>query len=167
MKWLDPLGGPLILIDRAFVKEWRGIDKSSDEKYDSDYDRACDATNYAELIQIPNGMALVLGDEPSRTSVIERPPDKAIIIRWKWAPNEMEVESHLSNAWDLNLPILEKLQFIQTSNEAIIFDASFSDPAIDDFLTIHLVQGRYTIETALYQPNKKNCVLLHKIRREI
>lgn len=165
MRWIESGGGPLILIGKSFLNEWGGCDKSSDPNYGSDYDRACNTHEYAELISIPSGEAIILGDEPNRTTVMRRSGEEAIIVRWRWAPNEEELFKHFEKINENLFKEADCLRLRITDDEVDIFDSSFSGVAAVDMLTVELTPGEYTLSTIMYEPDSDTCLLLHRLRR--
>ena len=78
MAWIESAGGPLVVLPRSLRSAWMGV--AAD-----DYDAACSVDGYLGLLRRPWGDALVLGDEPLRTSVVQR-HDGLAIVRWRFAP---------------------------------------------------------------------------------
>ena len=80
--WLTSDGGPLLLLARAYLRYWGGIDpptggRTIEARFRwsgtaatpaTDYDRACDVDDELGLLAVGPGHALVLGDEPLATS---------------------------------------------------------------------------------------------------
>lgn len=77
--WVESSGGPLVVIPAAHAIQWQGIESA-------DYDDACEIDDYSGLIIRKWGIAIVLGDEPLRTTAIEC-NSEIRIARWKYAPD--------------------------------------------------------------------------------
>jgi hypothetical protein len=60
----------------------------------TDYDRACDVSDYVGLIQVGQSEGLVLGDEPNDTTWLSH-PDGGLFVRWRYAAGEEQVEDAL------------------------------------------------------------------------
>lgn len=164
MYWIESSGGPLILIEKIYLKEWGGVDCSSDSNYSSDYDRACDTDEYAEVISIPSGQAVVFGDEPNRTTVVTKSGSEAIIIRWRWAPNEAEILKYLGEMEQSDFDLVKALHLRLRGEEVVVFDSSFKGAEASKFLNIRLRSGEFVLETAMFEPDNETCLLLHRLR---
>ncbi|MBX3208055.1 MAG: hypothetical protein KF764_23615 [Labilithrix sp.] len=78
MNWIESSGGPLVLLPRSLRTEWKGV-------AGDDYEDACGEDDYLGVLRRKWGVAIVLGDEPFRTAVIQR-ADGPAIVRWMYAP---------------------------------------------------------------------------------
>lgn len=76
-RWLD-IGGPLIVLPTTLLPFWRGADGVFPEA-DDDYGRACAVNDFAAVICVGEGQALVLGDEPAMTCYL---PAHRVFVRW-------------------------------------------------------------------------------------
>ncbi|WP_194869403.1 Imm21 family immunity protein [Myxococcus sp. AB025B] len=77
-EWIESAGGPLVVIPRSVIAEWKGTP--------ADYEEACGIEDYLGLLCREWGDVLVLGDEPLRTGVVAR-PEGPVIVRWMFAPS--------------------------------------------------------------------------------
>jgi len=163
MHWIESSGGPLILIEKQFLDEWGGVETSSDKNYTSDYDRACDTDEYADVMSIPSGYAVVLGDEPDRTTIKIQSEKEATIVRWRWAPSENVIQEVLNK---LKLSIFDNaeiLRFCISGADIILFDSSFQGDETFDSLEATLKPGEYVLKTTMFEPDSETCLLLHKL----
>lgn len=164
MNWIESSGGPLILIEKRYLGEWRGIAGSSDDDYVSDYDRACNTNDYITVIKIPSGQAAILGDEPNRTSFISESDKEVIIVRWRWAPKESVIISVLEKL-DRSIFLGSEVTHIRLqSDEVVVFDSSFSGQDFSDSLVIKMRRGEHVVETTMFEPDSETCLLLHRFR---
>ena len=106
LSWIESNGGPLLLLPEAILPAWSGTDVPGDRKIEatfrwqgsgpaSDYDRACDVHDYAGIIPVGKGSALVLGEEPFPTRWIATHAG-GILARWIYAASDTTAEQALS-----------------------------------------------------------------------
>jgi hypothetical protein len=69
-EWIESAGGPLLLAPRSSLKVWCGSERGNDPQ--SDYARAYAIDEEIGTISIGEKSALVLGDEPDRTTLMPR-----------------------------------------------------------------------------------------------
>ncbi len=72
--WIQSDGGPLICILASAAHSWLGIDgigPDGSENGETDYDRACSMSDYLDLIQVSGSVAIILGDAPMATSIVD------------------------------------------------------------------------------------------------
>ncbi|MCP3058796.1 immunity 21 family protein [Myxococcus sp. K38C18041901] len=88
-EWIESAGGPLVVIPRSVIAEWKGTP--------ADYEEACGVADYLGLLCREWGDVLVLGDEPLRTAVVAR-PEGPVIVRWMFAPSAEQLVDVALNA---------------------------------------------------------------------
>ncbi|WP_349657228.1 Imm21 family immunity protein [Xanthomonas sp. 10-10] len=165
LQWIESGGGPLVLLHATSLSDWSGTGPSLSHSGTTDYARACMIDDELGLVEAASGYALVLGDEPDRTSLIER--DAAVfIVRWRWAPSEDALLSALYSA----LPTLEFAVagiFSTRPGAHVLFDSAAPGAHVDadrsDALGISLAVPRLSLASAAFQPSSKICALIHRL----
>lgn len=179
--WASSNGGPLIAVEAGNLRHWLGIEPPTDGRVidtefrwtgdpdasASDYDRACDITDYKALLKVEHGYGLVL-PEPAITAwwpVIEK--QSGYLVRWGYAEDQNDVQKWMSVVPELPT-VEEALEWMITDPRIYLFDSAYSgqdvlDGMSDDFLVFELLPGRYTVSTALYQPDNSTLFVLHRI----
>lgn len=179
-KWIESAGGPLILIPDKSYNLWSGILKRSSylnnkieeaEDYlnadEADYGKACLIEDYLGVVNVGDDTALVLGDEPLRTTVFHTVDNTPVIARWYYGETEELVENYLSTI-DLNLidNWEPSLTFNFSSHRQILFDsasfASMLEKENIDYLLVNIKRGDYEIWTSIYDPDEKTKLIIHK-----
>lgn len=168
MKWIESSGGPLICIENELAIEWMGIDgsKTASNQPTNDYARACELKDYLGRIELINGSALILGDEPLPTTVLKK-PDSDFIIRVYYMDSDADVPALLNTIDDsvFNNPI-ESLVYNVKSSKLIIFDSAISGGDYKKpILVFNLLPGKYNILTKRVDPDSRTSFLLHKFYR--
>ena len=156
-KWLSSTGGPLIVMSKNAASLWRGIDGSP-----SDYDLACQVSNYTEKLEVHNETVLVLGDEPLQTAIATS-EEKTAIVRWKWAPSEIAVHHAMENLDFDNLICIEDIDIEWSDISLVIFDAA------EKFCTGNSIKfkagsKKNRILTLIHEPTPETSVLIHVIQ---
>lgn len=165
LRWIDSLGGPLLLLDRQWLPHWRGYLGPSSDESGSDYARACAIDETLGILPIGPGQGLILGDEPLSTAWLPLPGLRGgLIVRWRWAPDEAAVLAALprlpSVMWlsnNLTLPL--------PTGQAVLFDTTDSGERIGANLSLTLDPGVYSVDTADYAPDATISLLLHRLTR--
>jgi hypothetical protein len=175
LTWIESSGGPLLLLSSEHLADWEGVDSSSNGHIvqatfrwndpsvaATDYDRACDVEDYIAVIPVANGTGLVLNQEPMPTAWW--PHDDQIgglLIRWLQGDPEtdvLELLAHLPNlGWESG-----HITFTVGSSSLYLFDAASPGNELDEHLTIALRAGAYRITTALYEPDNRTSLILHR-----
>jgi len=170
IEWIESGGGPLLLAPRSSIKSWSGTLPTELQGNLTDYARACAVRDELGVITIGAKQALVLGDEPDRTALILQRTGELLILRWRWADSE---ESLLSAV--LSSPGLSGMHFSPAgtltalAEEYLLFDSACSGSAVTHSLSVELDAGTFTLGTAIFEPNKNTCALIHRmttVRRE-
>ena len=165
MKWIYSEGGPLLLVERRLLSEWNGSDTSQPEDRPTDYDRACAIVEYMGVIEVANGSAFVLGDEPLQTAIWKDSRDEFTLVRWSYAESEaafVEVFGQFPNEpqWDPEI-----VEFNIEDGELVIFDSAFSGREVLESLEIEVNPGLYRARLMLWEPNDKTSLVVHEFRR--
>lgn len=167
MKWLSSEGGPLILVARARLLRWRGVDCSASDVLDptTDYGRACGVRDFVGLIDVGDVNGLVFGDEPMQTTWLPADDGRGgLFVRWHWSLDETSV---LDSIRSISNCSFVSAAFTFTVNDAahFLFDSALAGARVTDAnaLLIELAPGRYGIQTAEYRPNPETSLVLHKL----
>ncbi|CAM2010767.1 Imm21 family immunity protein [Acanthopleuribacter pedis] len=165
MNWIESSGGPLSLLEERILSAWGGVDSSVTDPKKTDYDRACEVEDYASILRVGDGEAVIFGDEPNPLSYIPHQQTYGIFVRWKWAPDQASVESHLRSLNLQSIPEIGRVRFRVESKNLQVFDASLSGGDIKESLRLELNPGVYDITTKLYEPDSETALLLHVITK--
>lgn len=180
LTWIESAGGPLILISDKSYNLWSGILKRSsylDNKIENaddflnpdeaDYGKACLIEDYLGIVDIGDDIALVLGDEPLRTTVFHSVDNRIVIARWCYGETEESVASNLRsldlnsiNNWEFSLALK-----LSTSKQYLLDSACAANMLVkenDDYLLVNIKQGAYKIWTSIYEPDDKTKLIIHK-----
>jgi hypothetical protein len=173
MKWVESKGGPLVVLEKELMNAWSGLrpsrpncDLTNDltTSAESDYSRACAIDDYVGIISIRGGHALVLGDEPLRTTwwpPLETTP--GLLVRWWSAVNESRVIELMQRSSEASFEP-RSLPFTVNSREMILSDAALTGNRLQDQgLTFELMPAVYSVETAFYRPDEKTSLWLHRL----
>ncbi|MGE3467766.1 MAG: Imm21 family immunity protein [Pyrinomonadaceae bacterium] len=164
-RWVESGGGPLILIDSDLALEWGGVSWNSGSPESlSDYERACSIDGYLGVLDVQKGQALVLGDEPMRTSVKRLEQDEVIIVRWVWASNETQVIESLPLALESADWLETNLTIRHSSETFVIFDSAEQLSETSNILEIPFSAGLGRISTLEFKPNDSVFLVLHRIK---
>lgn len=175
--WVQSGGGPLLLLAKDLLGFWEGVNlppafrhleadfRWREDKRVTDYDRACDSTDYIAEITVGPGSGLVLGDEPVPTmwlSVSER--SAGILVRVIYSPGDAELESTLRQL-PQNLDwMVQPFCFRVDDSDLILFDsAEPGNEILGSQVTVRLERGSYSISTAKFEPDADTSLLLHRL----
>ena len=144
MTWIESAGGPLVLIPRLHVSEWGGASLDTPMVGD-DYERACAITDYIGGIPVGDGTALVLGDTPDRTTVIDSEFGIAL-LRWGFADSADEwlevARSTLGEA-----EVVEEMTYRVTESAHLLIDSAWAGADYEEFLEFSLPKGYHSVST--------------------
>lgn len=162
MRWIESDGGPIIIMEKRLCAKWGGIDESSDRSFSSDYERACSLPDYTGILTISGGQALVLGDEPHRTSIVKNIENQTAILRWCWAPSEQAVIKAVEN---IEINFIKKIDTVKLnfdSKEIIMFDSSYHGSSFSNEIEFLLKPGQYKVHTEIFEPNDETRLQVHR-----
>lgn len=165
LEWIESSGGPLLLASELVATKWLGTESSEHSSDLTDYQRACDIIDAIDVVELGHIQAVVLGDEPDRTAFLESPgsPD-LFILRWRWAESEESLLHALRSELD-QLPFKQSGTFSTIAGEHLLFDSAYAGEEIGESLRVSLNADKYILETALFQPNKNTCAMVHRLRQ--
>jgi hypothetical protein len=157
-------GGPLILADQKLAKQWKGIYGTSGQA--SDYDLACQVAIDARISPLDFGGSgvVVLGDEPSATTMFSMNSSELLVVRWLWGDSTDDVINVLSLAFEHNQWLVESFNLRIFSARAILFDSSCRGD--EESLTMSINNGSYSIRTLDFEPNSRTHMILHRLTME-
>ena len=93
--WINSTGGPLVAFEEKSAHKWTGIQGDP-----SDYEIACQAKGYVDMVHLHGSEILVFGDEPLQT-LAAYCETSILIVRWMWAESEHGIFSEIEKI-DLN-----------------------------------------------------------------
>lgn len=181
LKWIESGGGPLVLMDEDSVKLWSGVLDSTEyannklvdaedfmDAGQADYGKACLVEDYLGLVDVEDNQALVLNDEPLPTTVLPAIDGVTVFARAIYGESFEQVDAYLEK---LQLAAIADWQefgiFRVVAENLVLFDAAayaiiLREP---DYLAIKIPVGSYFVSTALYEPDERTQVLLHKLEK--
>ena len=160
--WVHSLGGPLILIPQSACQHWTGAPRNYPNE-EGDYGRACAVDDFIDLIDVGPARALVLGDDPARTTFL---PAHGILLREIAGDDDDEIREAAirllpAMSWSSRL-------LWEVTEPLVLFDSvyDYGHVAADSKEHIHvdLAPGRYTVEAAYLEiPDTAHLILVRLI----
>ena len=159
----------MVLEDRL-LPYWEGSDEPSDGRIveaehrwgleiATDYDRACDCSEWIGCISVKDGAALVLGgDDAAATWRPLKNLSEGILVRWIYADSEDEI---LEAALELTNSRVadEYIEFDINSSPLVLFAATeIGNDPIYPRLNFSLAVGRYGIFTSHRDDNQMGII---------
>jgi hypothetical protein len=132
---------------------------------ETDYDRACDQTDYVGIISCGSSKVLVLGDEPMRSAFFVKEKG-LIIVRWVSCISA----EHAANAitqLPAVLPAIEaSTKIVLDDSDLIMFDAALE--SVDPFACqrVELEPGVFTVTAEKYKSEGIFEFLIHRLLRD-
>lgn len=175
--WIESNGGPLLLLPDTLLPAWSGTDIPTDRAIEansrwqgsgpaSDYDRACDVSDYVGVIPVGVGSGLVLADEPLPTRWIPS-RDGGVLARWIFAPSDAVAEQALTKL-PTALPWESVGTFSVHSSPLRLIDSA--DTGADLILSntrIDVPPGNYEIMWARFDYDPETAFLLIRLTRAL
>ncbi|MFE9740982.1 Imm21 family immunity protein [Streptomyces sp. NPDC006477] len=122
--WVDSMGGPLVVVPVAVLREWGGCTEEGtilgDTGLADDYDRACAVEGLAGVIG-DRANVLVLADEPAMTRFL---PERRAFVRWLGANSEEELVATAEALLDAPDTAWEDCGVWETDGPAVLMDAA-------------------------------------------
>jgi hypothetical protein len=155
MRWIMSAGGPLILIPRSIIGQWRGVADGGE-----DYQAACAVTDRAGVIWRHGVDILVLNDEPLQTACVvsDRRP---MLIRWMYAPSESAALAALHDFQDRRLRPSEAVLMTCKESRYVLLDAGADGSKLTEHLDVEIVEGVFLVETYVWKPNDEVGLVVH------
>lgn len=162
--WVESAGGPLLIAPESELGHWGGTaDMDGPVETWGDYGRACSVEGYIGLVTVGSQQALVLGDQPVRTTYL---PAERTFLRWAAAGSEEELVAAARQAlqehitWDRDEDLVWEIR-----EPVVLFDSAWpgSEIELDNQLDIALDPGRYRVR-ATYIKNPGNRMILVQLQ---
>ncbi|WP_018352888.1 Imm21 family immunity protein [Longispora albida] len=142
--WVRSLGGPLIVMPEPACREWGGAsDGYADEP--GDYGRARDVEDHVDVINVGGFEALVLGEEPARTTYL---PEHRTFLRVTAADVDRDLPALVGE-------LLPEADWVSHTwwtvpGPVVLFDSVYEAGQIagEEHLRIDLEPGTYIVEAA-------------------
>ncbi len=176
MEWIDSNGGPLIAMPHSLIRHWDGSSEpragrvvEAESRWNdpdaaaTDYDRACDVSEYVEAIRVGDGQALVFGDEPMSTCFVPE-AGGGCFVRWCCAPSADAVAALLSSLPSTGFEV-EVSAFTISRGSLLLFDSAYSGEEMDGEVGIDLPSGDYDVATRTWEPDEETSLVLHRLTR--
>jgi hypothetical protein len=177
MHWIESAGGPLLLLSEKNLGNWGGVfalvsGPAAAASYSpggnpTDYDRACSVEGLIGLITIGAEEGVVFGGEPLQTAWLPRHAARGgMIVRWVFGESENEfldwTDKIPEEVFHLDGPCRFK------GPRLFLFDAGLAGHNVktrpDEYLLIELEPGAYDIKTAVYQPDDRTSMVVHRFQ---
>lgn len=162
LPWISSLGGPLILMERHTLTDWKGDsghENAHHQNFVSDYDRAGEIEDYVGLLDVGEYTALVLS-MPDHTSYVSINSGMFLLVRWIGADSEEQILNTLRKL-NLDQPWIDtnvRIRF--RSSELVLFDSVYAGNEVTDSLIMNISPGNYRVSILSYQPNIQTDLLL-------
>ncbi|MEV6139000.1 Imm21 family immunity protein [Nocardia sp. NPDC051990] len=162
--WVGSAGGPLLIAPESELGHWGGAsDMDGPVETWGDYGRACSVEGYIGLVTIGSQLALVLGDEPARTTYL---PAERTFLRWAAADSEEELVAAARQAlqehitWDQDEDLVWEIR-----EPVMLFDSAWpgAEIELDNQLRIALGPGRYRVRATNIK-NPSNWMILVQLQ---
>jgi hypothetical protein len=142
---------------------WQGSRGSSIGIDSSDYERACEQTEYISKIASGSLQVLVLGDEPLQSTFISS-VGEGTVVRWISCESEEDASIALADI-PVFLPILNPpLSFEIGDHDLYMFDSVLPfDEAVNESILFSINPGIYTVSTERYALLGSYDFLIHRL----
>ncbi|MFM2056150.1 MAG: hypothetical protein RLY71_535 [Pseudomonadota bacterium] len=165
MNWIYSVGGPLVCASPVAAKKWGGIVHSSVAQTESDYDRACNISDYIGSVPCGTFHVLVLGDEPLQSTFVVK-SEEVMVVRWVYCVSEVQAIEAMCGIPD-ELPVLEEpFRFCLSDRGLVMFDAALDGVDSTGCASVDVMPGIFTIITQKYKMEGVYEFIIHRLRRE-
>jgi Immunity protein 21 len=165
LRWIETTGGPLICGEQPFACGWLGIEGNSDPDDGSgtDYDRACEARDYVEVMTCNGGRVLILDDEPLASTFITTKRGELAVARWASAKSEDVAEAVLAEFVEGSR--LEEPKRLEVGGDTLwLFDSPLRGDKAER-LEAHVAPGVYWVTTEALEEDGVYSFVLHRFTR--
>lgn len=163
--WISSDGGPLICATPSALSEWRGVSGSSSGSARTDYERACDESEYLGVIPCGSHKVLVLGDEPLQ-STFARTADGVVIVRWVSCLSGDRADKEIASLPSRLLVLGEPQQLLVNEPRLCLFDAALvGGHSVEPASCTDIEPGHYEITTEQHKREQEFDFLIHRFRR--
>ncbi|WP_328393698.1 Imm21 family immunity protein [Nocardia sp. NBC_00416] len=138
--WVHSAGGPLLIAPESELGHWGGAeDMDGPVETWGDYGRACSVRNYIGLVAIGSQQALVLGDQPARTTYL---PGERVFLRGAAAGSDVVRRVLRDITWDPDEDLVWEVR-----EPVVLFDSAWAGAEIepDNQLLVDLDPGSYRV----------------------
>jgi hypothetical protein len=162
MKWIYTDGAPFICSTAGTRKQWRGTQGSSTGAAVTDYERACNESDYLARIACGSSQVLVLGDEPAQAAFVAAPTG-LVIARWIACESLAEAHAMLAEL-PSDLPHLQAaVQFTVNASELWMLDASATGSDLNGICAVTPIEpGTYNVTTERFETVGSFEFLIHR-----
>ncbi len=171
MRWISSEGGPLLLLPKGIVSAWGGCRKpgdslSEDADGKTDYDRACEISDYIGILLVGKEEGLVLGEHMQTCWISLGENEGGMLVQWLYANDEASAINHITNVPN---HLFRSAGIIFHVSEPILylFDSAICGKSLksEDVFVVELQPGPYRVETASYKPNEHTALVIHRLVR--
>jgi hypothetical protein len=165
LQWVNSRGGPLVCSSYSAARAWRGTRASSIGVAQTDYERACDQKNYADVVACGTSEVLILGDEPLQSAFLVK-DGVVLIVRWvSCLSSELAVD--VVTKLPSGLPVVEAPIRIRLADVGLImFDSALDGSEIFVGSNVDLKPGVFTVTTESCKREGVYEFLVHRLLRE-
>lgn len=143
---------------------WRGTRGSSVGNPRTDYERACDETEYLGTIPSGSSQALILGDEPLQSILICRDA-QIIVVRWVSCTSQARAANAITSLPSQLAEIEQPTKFSLDESNLVMFDAALDNIDMSTCQRVDAEPGSYTVTVERYLSD--SCELLvHRFIRD-
>ncbi|GKS85426.1 hypothetical protein AVMA1855_14760 [Acidovorax sp. SUPP1855] len=161
-KWVNTNGGPLVGASENVISNWKGVDGSSSDAAESDYDRACSVIDFLGVVDCGGFPVIVFGDEPLQSAFVHC--NDNLVVRWV-SCKSYEIANKVLLEVPVQLPQLqEKLSYSQRDNVFKFFDSVFDGAEDREGGEFDLSQGDYILTTELYKEDDQYEFIVHRFK---
>jgi hypothetical protein len=154
----------LLLAPKSSIGAWLGVLPTNSPGQPSDYARACEVQDEIGVIQVGEDQAIVLGDEPDRTTLVRQSGNEVFILRWRWAASEQSLLSALFFSLGRNaIPFRPAGTFLARTAEYLLFDSASPGLDVASSLSVAFRAGIYELGTAMFKPDGSTFALVHRL----
>lgn len=169
MQWAWTDGGPLILLQADLLGEWSGVDpnpSSTDRSVATDYERACQVQDYAGVIPVGHGSALVLGEEPmDATWWPSRDLAEGVIVRVLYCGGDEAVARLLESLRPESLTDTGLRMMITSPNLQLFNSACPGTLDVVPRLAVSIPIGGYAVHSVILNEPGSHMVVVHRLVR--
>jgi hypothetical protein len=134
LAWISTTGGPHLVVPETHAPHWEGVDepshgravratfRSDPTEPATDYDRACEVTDWMGVVRVGRGRGVVLGDVPLMAAYYPW-RGRHFILRWDYAPSEAALLTFFRSAVGGLTPEAE-VAFRHPGGRLVLLDAS-------------------------------------------
>lgn len=176
-QWVRSDGGPLMVLERRLLSHWEGSDAPSGGRIveaesrwgldvATDYDRACDVSDWIDSIRVGDGEALIFGgDESAATWLPGEYGADGVVIRWEFADSEDGVMES-ARAWASSELKGTEISFSSQTSSLVLFAATETgeQQPIYPRLEFTIPAGSYSICTSPIE-NERMFIICHRFHR--